>query len=550
MAKLGKSTLPDGHSVNDFKAFGPVATKDCDFGNCRLADLGCFKQDEVDSNKYYHIAVVQSTKNGKWYAYFEWGRTRPDGRPDKPSFQFTECSTESEAATVCRKQFDEKNTKRGMWQQVGSKQRFISKPGKDAYVVRPTAFRLVGLPCAENIANEDAKGAKGVATAQPVLSTQTVKKSATSARKIDPETKKLFRDLLGGAVKYTNAVMSGGKGKATLPTQHALDEAREVLDDALVRIKVVGNDVNAQVGDKELRQLSYHLYGIVPKAKPIGAAESAWLLSQDNILRWQQDIDAFETALQANEIKIESDETDVMQGIPADVNWIPPSDSLYKWLAEWWGSTKAPNHSGTLRVHNIWAINRHGDDKIFFQNVEMTLGEMKNWNNERPLHIDRQKQRPDLQASQRKLYWDTNTALLYHGSRSVNVPGIIRENFRFPSELKKTGVVINGAMFGGGVYTADAWSKSANYCSSPQAIYAGDGGVAGRRSFMFTCDTILGHPYVAKESQGFTAPPIGHHCVFGKAKYTKSWSGTLYNNEWIIYRKGRTLLRYLAEVSW
>jgi hypothetical protein len=207
--KLAKSTLPTSHSVGDFRAFGPVATKDTEWGSARLADLGCFKQEEVDSNKYYHLSVVQSTKDNKWYAYFEWGRTRPDGRPDKPSFQFTECSSEQEAMKVCESQFHDKNTKRGVWEKIGSKERFVSKPGKDAYIVRPTASRLVGLPCAENIANEDAKGAAAavtkVAPADADKTKTTVKKPA---RKLDPQTNKLFRDLLGGAVKYANAVMS------------------------------------------------------------------------------------------------------------------------------------------------------------------------------------------------------------------------------------------------------------------------------------------------------------------------------------------------------
>ena len=104
MPKIGKSAFPANHTANDFKAFGPVVTKDTEWGDCRLADLGCFKQESVDSNKYYHLSVVQSTKDiNKWFAYFEWGRTRPDGRPDKPSFQFTECSSEIEAIDVCRK---------------------------------------------------------------------------------------------------------------------------------------------------------------------------------------------------------------------------------------------------------------------------------------------------------------------------------------------------------------------------------------------------------------------------------------------------------------
>ena len=547
MAKIAKNSLPHQHSIHDFKAFGPVVTKDTDWGNARLCDLGCFCQDGIDSNKYYSIMAVQSTKTGIWYAYFEWGRTRPDGRPEKPNFQFTECSSEQEAITVCRKQFDSKNTKRGVWEKIGSVERFVAKPGEDScYVVRPTATRQVGLPCAELIANEDAKGDK--AAAQSTTTAAPKKTVKTSARKIDKQTQNLFRDLMGGAVTYANAMMSGGKGKATLPTQQGIDAGNIILDDAMVRIKAVGNDLKAQLADRELKLLTYDLYGKIPKAKPIGASEDQWLLTQDNILAWRADLDACTTALQANEINVEEETTDVMQGIPAEVHYIPESDSIHKWLAPWWinATRNVHGHIGKLKVHNLWAVERHGDRKIMRDAQELTLGEMPaKWNNERPLH-QVTTERPDLNAAERKLFWTSNTALMFHGTRSVNVPGIVRESLRFPNQL--TGVIITGAMFGPGSYFADDWKKSAGYCSSPtpnrRVMYGGGGEVAGRHAFMFCFDTICGHPHVAPRAHGYAGPPAGHHCVFGKANH----SGVA-NNEWIIYKRGRIEMRYLAEIE-
>lgn len=547
--KLAKNALPDGHTRDDFKAFGPVVTKNTEWGSARLCDLGCFKQEEVDSNKYYHISAVQSTKNGVWFAYYEWGRTK-NGAPDKPNYQFFQCSSEQEAIKLCEEQFHEKNTKRGTWEKIGSTERFVSKPNKDAYVVRPTATRVVGLPCAKNIANEDAKGAKGTAT--PVA--KTTKKS--SGRKLDTPTKNLFRDLLGGAVKYANAMFSGKSGgKATLPIQAAIDNGRSILDDALAQIKIVGGNIDDQKKDRVLRQLTYNLYGEIPKAKPIGAAEESWLLTQDNIIAWRLDLDAFETALQANEINVEEEETDVMQGIPADVHHIPESDSLYKFIAPWWiGATRNRHgHVGTLKIHNLWAVERTGDRGIVRAAQEATIKEIpKTWNNERPLH-QLTKDRPDLTAAERKLFWDSNTALMFHGTRSVNVPGIIRENLRFPNQL--TGVIITGAMFGPGSYFADDFKKSAGYCSNPNpsrhSYYGGGGEVQGRHAFMFCFDVICGHPHVAPDAYGFTQPPAGHHCVYGKAGHTASWGrhGGLMNNEWIVYKRGRIEMRYLAEIS-
>jgi hypothetical protein len=551
--KLPKGEYPSGHGRNDFKGFGPVVTKDTDWGDACLFDGGCFKQGDVDSNKYYHIAVVQSTINSKWFAYFEFGRTKPDGRPNSPAFQFTDCASKEDAQAACQKQFKAKNTSRGKWEKLGSKERFVPKnEKKDLYVVRPTATRMVGLPCCENIANDDAKGA---AKAPAKTTKKTTKKK--TARRCDPQTHKLFSDLIGGAVTYTNAVMTGGKGKATLPMQAALDEGREVLDDAMVRIGKVGSDLDDQVNDKQLRKLTYHLYGIIPKAKPQKVGEEDWILSKDNIAVWKLDIDAFETALQATDMDIEEDDSgsDVMAGIPADVVYVPPNDGVYEYLvgkwdaraggSGWWPrATRYQSTTGRckLRIHNLWRVERHGDNAIMRAAQKKTVKEMPSrWNNERPMFHD--KKRPDLDVAERRLFWESNTGLLFHGTRSVNVPGIVRENLRFPKEL--SGVQITGAMFGPGSYFADDWSKSAGYCSHRNSYYGGGGQVKGRKSFMFAFDVILGNPCVAPGPRGYAGPPKGNHCVFGKAGHSH-----VHNNEWIIYHKGRIEMRYLAEIEW
>ncbi len=546
MAKLGRNEIPSGNNREDFECFGPVATKDTEFKNYKLADLGCFKQEDVDSNKYYHACVCKSKKDGKWYMYVEYGRTN-DGTSGKPQFQFTACASEAEAMEEFADQCAAKNTKRGVWEQLGSKPRFVPKTKKDGstedlYVVRTLVSRAVGLPAAKNICNADAVGTT------PVVAT-VVKKNKS---KVDKETSKLFKDLLGGTIKYTRSTMIGG----TLPALSAINDARDLLQDAMGRVKVVGSVVDDQVKDPELKKYTYNLYGMIPKVKPQGVAEATWILSQDNIGRWNDDLDAFETALKSANVEETEIDDDVMQGIPADLEYIPLNTDLGKFLVDWWvNNTRNKHGHSKLQIFNLWKINRHGDDDIFDKSLAGTLSEMpKKWNNERPMFIERQKERPDLTAARRKEYWEGNAFLGFHGTRAVNIPGIIRENLRFPNQL--VGVAITGAMFGPGSYFADDWGKSANYCSTGgggRSLYAGSSGhVAGRRSFMFACDVILGNPHVAKDAQGFTSPPTGHHCVFGKAGHTASWGshGGLQNNEWIIYRKGRQCLRYLAELAW
>lgn len=549
--KLARNAMPPSHTRDDFECFGPVANRDTDFANCKLADLGCFKQDEgTDSNKYYHAAVVKSKKNGTWGLYVEYGRTK-DGVPSSPQFQFTVCSNESEAMGEFASQCDSKNTKRGQWEQVGSKERYVPRTKKDGttedlYVVRYMASRSVGLPAAKGICNADATGST-------VATTTKAKTSAKRAvSKIDIHTRKLFSDLLGGAISYTRATIVGN----TMPAAAAISDARDLLQDAMAAVKKVGSNVKNQVADPTLKKLTYALYGMIPKVKPPSAQEKDWILSQDNIIAWQNDLDAFETALKSANVNVEDHADDhVMQGIPATMEWVDPKSELGKHTIDWWvGQTRNRHGHAKLQIHNLWKVDRHGDDKIFNNCVEETLGQMpKTWNNERPFNVDRQKQRPDLSVGDRKKYWSANVALSFHGTRAVNVPGIIRENLRFPNQL--VGVVINGAMFGPGSYFADDWGKSAGYCSRSHgsSLYAGSSGhVNGRRSFMFGFDVALGNPHVAKDAHGFTEPPKGCHCVFGKAGHTNSWASSsgLQNNEWIIYRRNRIQMKYLAELSW
>mgnify|MGYP003978929837 CR=1 FL=1 len=575
--KLTKSTLPSGHSREDFEGTGPVVTKNTEWGDGCLCDLGCFKADEgTDSNKYYHLAVVKSKINGKWFAYYEWGRTKPDGRPSSPQFQFFDCSSKEDAQATCQKQFKGKNISRGTWEEVAGKQRFVPKTKKDGktadlYVVRALATRLVGLPCCETIANSDAQGS--ATTAAKPAAKKTKKKTKS---KIDRQTRSLFNDLLGGVQTYTQSFLGSKGGPITLPSQSAIDDSRDILNDALSRVGKIESGMKksstdqliaAQVKDSDLMKLTKLMYGVIPKATRNPSPED-YILNRGNILTWQNDVDVLEQALHGADMSTEEEDDDTtnpLQGIPAEINYIPPSDPIYEWLVGgmkgnqhtgWWPNAsrfRSGTGSSKLKIHGLWSVDRAGDRARFRTAQEKVLGEMPaKWNNERPIFAQ-EKSRPDLNANERKLFHNTNTSLMFHGTRSVNVPGICRENLRFPQEL--TGVVINGAMFGPGCYFADDWSKSAGYCSNPnprsRSYYGGGGEVQKRHAFMFGFDVCLGNPHVADGSKGYRGSPTGTHCVFGKHGKTKSWgSSTLANNEWIIYVKGHCEMRYLAEIEW
>ena len=158
---------------------------------------------------------------------------------------------------------------------------------------------------------------------------------------------------------------------------------------------------------------------------------------------------------------------------------------------------------------------------------------------ERPLH--QPKSRIDLENDQVDVYNNTNTCILFHGTRAGNVAGIMDKSLCLPKKLK--GVQQTGKMFGSGSYWADDYGKSIGYTSYKGSCWAsGSGGIKNRGAFIFIADVVLGNPWTAKRSGYYDGPPKGFHSIFGKAGY----SG-VQNNEFITFDENANQLKYLIE---
>ena len=535
--KLSRKAFPSGHSSDDFECFGPSAVSDGEFAGTKIADMGCFMQEGVDSNKYYHASVVKSKKTGEWFVYVEYGRVGVNN----PQYQFIQCSSESEAESEYTKILESKNVKRGTWEnhktlgkrlipKVDSK----GKP-KDLYLVRPQATRSTGLPDAKTITNDDGLDHKKVQK-NGAKNGKNGKKGKKAAKKdwADRETMSLMRDLNMGTINYTKATMAD----AAIPTQKAIDNGRAICLEALKRVKKVGDNVDKQVADRELKQLTRDMYSLIPKKKHRRDAKDTWILGQDNIQLWQQDLDAFESALYVTDLG-DVEVSNPFAGFGIKMCHLPKSSDTGKLIHDWAPTATKNVHGwlGKMKLRNVWEVERQNEVARLKKAQEKIAKER--WTcRERPLH---QPKRTDLSRDEAKLYARSGTYLMFHGSRSVNVSGILREGFRLPRQL--VGVAITGAMFGSGHYTADDWKKSAGYCSLGGSIYArGGGSVRGRHAFMLLCDVALGNMHVAPGCRGYTSAPRGYHSVFGK-----SGASGVMNNEFITYDVTQTKIRYVVE---
>jgi len=532
MSKLARKTFPSNHCADDFECFGPPAIEDGNFDDCMIADLGCFNQDMIDSNKEYHGAVVRSKKNQKWFAYFEWGRTG-----SQHDFLFHACASKEEAQRVFAKQLHSKNDKRGEWTTIAGHKTLRAKAGKDCYLVRPTAKRSTGLPDAQKIVHDDSDVKKKTAKTGS-------KKKATKAKKarFDAHTMELGRALTGGTISYTKTSLSGGY----LPTQSAINEGRDILAEATRRIGKLGKSKD-KYNDTELRQLTATLYSRIPKIKERGVPDEDWILTDANIQAWQFDLDAFESALLSEDVPEVQIANDPFDGMDLEMVWMDPTSLEGKFIHNWMPKASANRHYNVRDMHirNMWALRQPPLLARFNKQVGVIAGGTKQTGREKPKF--QPKVRTDLKAPERKKFSDANVAMLFHGTRSVNCIGILRTGLKLPKQL--TGVAITGALFGGGAYFADDWKKSDGYTSRVGTYWANGGGnVKGRGAFMFVSDVALGNPECCRVARGYSRPPVGCHSVFGKARFTDMGYGSkLQNNEWIVYDVSQINMRYLVE---
>ncbi|XP_031496360.1 poly [ADP-ribose] polymerase 2 [Nymphaea colorata] len=154
-----------------------------------------------------------------------------------------------------------------------------------------------------------------------------------------------------------------------------------------------------------------------------------------------------------------------------------------------------------------------------------------------------------------------NRMLLWHGSRLANWTGILSQGLRIaPPEAPVTGY-----MFGKGVYFADMFSKSANYC------YAYNSG--SRSGVLLLCEVALGDmaelltanynadqlPFgkLSTKGVGGTAPnPLefrqlddGVTVPLGKPVNQKGAKGSLLYNEYVVYNVDQIKMRYVIQVT-
>jgi hypothetical protein len=550
--KLGRKQLPSGYSPTDFSYAGRPANDQGDFGNdVGLADMACVNQfGQANNAKHYHGGVVKS-KDNRWWVYLEWGRIKP-GKSwtnyfNGQDYQFVQCSSEAEARSFFASQMRSKNTSRLVKKNIGGHDIWAGKAGKDGYIVQKLATRERGLPDAYSI-----KDSSGVAVAprpdpKPVV-TAVPDAPAVPQKVYQPEVLALCRSLVGGTQDYARAAAAS---TGIIPTMEAINEVRdELLPLALTEIGRIGDDIDKQIRDSRLIDISKLVAALVPRPIPThgGAAAraKATILSSENVLSIQQDLDAFEAALKNEDFSMtapqkQPDYIDVDTVMGAKISWIDPKSDLGKFVEQAYRNMSNNRHSylrGNLKVKNMFTVERPAQDALFVQAVTELANKRKG-----TVYKDRARlqpaSRPDL-GSFSDIAAQANVFLGIHGTRPVNVHPIIKSNLRLPRQLK--GVHITGAAFGHGIYFATDWKKSYGYTGHGHAYYGSGGQIGGRGFFMFLADVVMGKGYMTKSTGSWSEPPAGTDSVAAFPEYS-----SVVNDEHIIFNPNYQRIRYIIE---
>lgn len=564
--KFARKQIPAGFDPSEFRYQGRPAKDQGDFADdVGIVDMASVNQfEERNSSKYYHAGVLEA--RGAWFVYTEWGRISGGrswtGATPKSAmdFMFTQCGSEGEARRVFATQCRSKNLSRLTQKQVGGKTIWVARPGKDAYIVQSLATRERGLPDAYSIKDDSGVPAKPAPEAK-----SKPKSRPKPASNHQPQVVALARDLVGGTRDYARAA---SQATGIIPTMSSIEQVRdELLPLALRRIAAIGKAnpqrpresqaawerrlLDMQLRDDKLIDLSKLVAALVPRVIPRGGSAqqraAATLLSSDNILQIQNDLDAFAGALENEDFSVSeeaaaADEIDPDQLLNARLTWLDPASTKGKWIAAAYRAMSNNRHDyirGKLTIKHIFEVERPDRDRHFVEAVKTVASKragaaIREHARLQPLR------RSDL-ADLGEQAEVANVFLGIHGTRAVNIAPILSGNLRLPRSLP--GAQITGAAFGHGIYFATDWRKSYGYTGHGNSCWASGGSIRDRGFFMFLADVIMGDAFMARSCGSWSQPPQGKDSVAAFDKYVSS----LANDEHIIFNPHYQRIRYVIE---
>ena len=419
-----------------------------------------------NSNKFYH-AEIQVAKNGQARILTVYGRVGAKGVTEFRYYP-SEAACLNDYEALIRKKRDRK---------------------KNPYKEVDLAITSVG-----------SDGAKDIKKPMTGIS---AKGKKVSASLLHNEVQRLVRGWFGSTGQFIEMNLKCPLGQLT---KEQIDKGRNVLDECgkLVKSK-------KKVSVLEYDNLTSHFYSLIPHVLPHKIdPNNLRLNSLDRIMEKHDTLDTFLDAKNVQSVLGKGVLVDDQyKKLKAELDYIDPSDPVFKWIESLMHETRANNHGwlGKVKVYNIFTLKRNGEDDFFYESAEKIAS---SFNGKKVKPRFTKLIRPDLSKEEKKLFTAANVWPLWHGTRPQNMVGIITRGLL----IRPAGAVHTGSMFGDALYHAESSSKSMNYTGCRGAYWSGSINNKSDRYFLFLEDVIIGKPHVVTSSQFFRKPPNGCHSVY------------------------------------
>lgn len=430
-----------------------------------------------NNNKFYRIQVLRNSA-GKYHTWTRWGRVGERGQSATLGG-----GTLDDAQKNFNKKFRDKS---GIaWERRSDDPR----PGKYAYVER--SYQPDSDDDEDDADEDDAKAE---------FKTEEVEDTKVPECTLAPPVQSLmelifnrqfFAATMSDLNYDANKLPLGKLSKVTITRGfQALKNLSALIDD-----QSLAQSEYSLPYHKAVENLSNLYYSVIPHAfgrnRPPIITDNTRLKKEIELLESLSDMKDAELLMKVDKARSSEDRSvhpadKQFQGLGMEeVTPLDHRSDEFRELSRYLNSTTGQTHHVSYNIQDIFRIERRGEKDRF--------------------------EACDLASTAAK---DTDTRLLWHGSRVTNFGGILGQGLRIaPPEAP-----VSGYMFGKGIYLADMSSKSAGYCAS---------GISNGTGLLLLCEAKLGDPvqkltnasYTAGEDakakglfatlgQGRTAPPV------------------------------------------
>lgn len=367
----------------------------------------------------------------------------------------------------------------------------------------------------------------------------TVTEEPAAASKLHGEVQSLVRTWFGVTQEFIELNLDTKKCPLGQLSLDQLTKGRDYLEEAR---KIVASTKPDQ---KELNKLTNLYYSNIPHNFGYRKLDADVLRfdTNDKLDKAFDILDVFADAKNVQAVISKKSAVDAQYAtLNADLEFIEQGTPTFKWIEKMVLETRASNHSGLgkLKVHKVFRVTRHDEDKRFIENCQVIAKECGK-SVPSDVYANLVKSRPDVPKALEDLYHKANVLPGWHGTRRANMIGITTKGLL----IRPSGVIHAGSMYGDGIYWAVHSTKSMNYCDIKGSYWAQG---SNQTAYLFLGDVAFGNQKIAGGSHMYTKNNIKPaHSVWAKS----GGASGLYNDELITYNptgpEQQHALRYIIE---